>query len=324
MSTHRWCCCGGGGGGPNPCQFCSNASYAAAYNMTGITGIVTYQKGPQYPPTNTCNQQDPCHSTTDCYLTIERIGTFLINVMPAPVYKVPYLNACCYATRQLTVQLTASVTFTVWMQDCIRQCPVVSRTITQTFTAEAPACLAVSCYSSGGVSGLYHQLQICGGSWNDYQDGFLYNPAVCACTQAELDAMFSIQTPAAFPRISICWESPLKPLNQLVPGDFTLANWCGCQNVGCYDPLYGQPQCLGLGCDGATDGDAFWGQDPIISVAHDPQNPPPPCDPIFCMFAPQGSRWGCAPGLCVGTASALNTNCSTCEYTQNISPPTYA
>ena len=42
-----------------------------------------------------------------------------------------------------------------------------------------------------------------------------------------------------------------------MPGDFTLANWCGCQQVGCYDPLYGQPQCLGLGCDGATDGDAL-------------------------------------------------------------------
>lgn len=294
--------------------------------MTGVNGIVTYQRGPQYPPTNPCNGQDPCHFAQDCYVGIESIQTWMFNVLPTPVYKTLYSGNCCYASRTLAVQMTLNTQYTVWAQKCTQNCPLLTRSFTQSFATTVPGCWTVFCVTNGNTAYLYHKLMVCGGSWNDWVVGLVFDPNNCPCTLQELDAMF-VQSPAAHPKFSICWRTPVKPLNQLVPADFTAADWCGCEagniNGACLDPLYPQHQCLGTACDGPTDGDAFCGQDPLIIVQHDPENPPAPCSGIFCQYAPAGTRYGCVCGLCVGTASSDNTVCTTCEYTQNVSTPAY-
>lgn len=328
MSIHRFCCCGGGGGG-NPCQFCSNSSYAAAYAMTGISAYVTYQHGPQAPPTNACNGQDPCHTaTSDNYLTSEYIAAGTLNVPAVALYKVPYAGACCYASRDLGVILTLNLSQTFWAQCCTVNGPVVSTTVNESFTTTVPGCMVVSCVTAGATTYLYHRLLVCGGSWNDYLTGLVYPANHCFTTKAQLDAALTLFE-AAHPKISMCWRTPLKPLDQLVAADFTPVDWCGCeagnQAVGCYDPLYPQYPCLGMGCDGPGDADAFFGQDWMRVVLHDVENPPI-CDVAsgLCTYAPAVGRWGCLPGMCTGSGSSDNTTCGTCEYTQNATHPSYA
>jgi hypothetical protein len=326
MSTHRWCCCGGGGGGGNPCDFCSDAAYAGVHMCNGINGIVTFQRGPAAAPTDLCIP-DPCNNQqVDCERRVESINTWTFNVQPFAVYKTPYLG-CCYASRVLYIDIAFSNQYTVWEQNCAASCPLVSHTTTQTFAKATTGCYAVQCFSSGGVSELYHRLKVCGGSWNDWFDYYEFPSGQCSCTAEQLASRLTGQSSIAHPEFTICWKTPLKPLQLITVAEFSQADWCGCNGgntlTECFDPLYPQPACLGMGCGGPNDGDAFWGQDPSVIIAHDPQNPPPDCGAPFCGFAPVGTRWNCGSGLCTGSGNSYQTNCNQCEYTQNVSTPQY-